>query len=97
MPSRSYIPIQEAGRVLVDMDAAVSKELLDHVVTLGGKVVSSSAVAHSIRLMIPFAQLETLAGRPDIKSISPGTISDSSVVMKAAGAPPGPGTSTSKP
>ena len=59
------------GRVLVDMEATVSKGLLNHIVLVGGWVDISSATTTTLRAMVPFSQLEALAGRADIKFISP--------------------------
>jgi hypothetical protein len=65
------IPIKDGSSVLVDLDASISKELLDEITLLGGTVVKSPAPANVIRAMVPLSQLETLAGRADVKSISP--------------------------
>ena len=56
--------------VLVDMEASVSKQLLDQVALVGGKVASGSVTATTIQAVVPLSQLETLAGRDDVKSIS---------------------------
>jgi hypothetical protein len=65
------IPIKDAaGRVLVDIEASVSQDLLDQVAPAGGQVINGSATATSFRAMIPLSQLGTLANRTDIKSIS---------------------------
>lgn len=87
--SRNFVPIQEAGRALVDLDATVSKELLDHMVSIGGQVVSSSETDHTIRAMIPVTQLEALAARTDIKAVSPGILSDTSRIAIPRAARPG--------
>ena len=64
------IPFQHAGSVLVDMEASVSKELLNQIALVGG-VINDSESAASLRAMVPLSQLETLAGRADVKFISP--------------------------
>lgn len=87
--SRNFVPIQEAGRALVDLDATVSTELLDHVVSIGGKVVSSSQPEHTIRAMIPVVQLEALVGRADVHSVSPGNLSDMNQILAPRAARPG--------
>src|SRR5215468_1001299 len=61
---------QDGTRVLVDVEASVSKELLSHVALVGGQVIDGSATATTFRAMVPLSQLETLAGRLDIKFIS---------------------------
>ena len=65
------IPFKHNGRVLVDMEATVSRGLLNHIVLVGGWVDNSSATTTTLRAMVPFSQLEALAGRADVKSISP--------------------------
>jgi hypothetical protein len=65
------IPFTHNGRVLVEMEATVSPGLLKHIVLVGGWVDSSSATPTTLRAMVPFSQLEALAGRADVKSISP--------------------------
>ena len=74
------IPIKDAGRVLVDMEASVSKELLDQVALVGGQVINGSETATTLRAMVPLSQLETLAGRADVKSISPARLTITSGV-----------------
>ena len=65
------IPIKDGSSVLVDLDASISKELLDEITLVGGTVVKSPDPANIIRAMVPLSQLETLAGRADVTSISP--------------------------
>jgi len=65
------IPVKHNGRVLVDMQATVSRGLLNHVALLGGWVDNKSATTTTLRAMVPFSQLEALAARADVKSISP--------------------------
>jgi hypothetical protein len=59
------------GRVLVEIQASPSKELTDQIASLGGQVVDGWGTATIFRAWIPFAQVETLASRSDIRSISP--------------------------
>jgi len=65
------IPVKHNGRVLVDMQATVSTALLNRIVLVGGWVDNSSATATTLRAWVPFSQLEALAARADVKSISP--------------------------
>jgi len=65
------IPFKHNGRVLVDLEARVSTVLLSQIVRTGGWVDHSSVTPTTLRAMIPFSQLEALADRADIKSISP--------------------------
>jgi len=83
------VPIQDGVRVLVEIKGTVSRELLDQVALLGGKVIRNDEAANSVRAMVPFAQLGTLAGRADIESISPGTLSTTNQAGVPATAPAG--------
>ena len=65
------IPYKHNGRVLVDIQGAVSTELMTQIARLGGWVDHKSATTTSLRAMIPFSQLESLAARTDVTSISP--------------------------
>jgi hypothetical protein len=58
------------GRVLVDINGVFSRELSDQVATLGGQVVPDWGTTTNFRAWVPFAQLEVLAARADIKSLS---------------------------
>lgn len=68
------LAVQPDGRVLVDMDATVTKELLAHVADLGGEVISSFPDMRAIRALVPLTRLEELAGRADMKFISPASL-----------------------
>ena len=57
------------GTVLVDVDADVSSGLLDAIGQLGGTVKFSSVPFKSVRAKVPLLQLETLAGRSDVKFV----------------------------
>ena len=58
------------GRVLVEIEGSASKELSDQVTALGGQLVAGWGTATTFRVWIPFAKLETLAARADIRSMS---------------------------
>jgi hypothetical protein len=58
------------GRVLVEIGGVFSRELSDHIATLGGNVVNGWGTTTQFRAWVPFAQLEVLAARTDIKSIT---------------------------
>ncbi|HLX59997.1 MAG TPA: S8 family serine peptidase [Planctomycetota bacterium] len=63
---------QPDGRVLVDIDAAdVSPQLLNHIATLGGNVISSVPDLHAVRAILPITQVETIAGRLDVRFVRP--------------------------
>ena len=58
------------GRVLVEIEGSFSRELSGQIASLGGQVVTGWGTATTFRAWVPFAQLETLAGRADIRFIS---------------------------
>ena len=58
------------GRVLVEIEGVFSRELSDQITTLGGQVVNDWGTTARFRAWLPFAQLEILAARADIRSIS---------------------------
>jgi hypothetical protein len=61
---------QSNGRVLIEIQGAVSRELSDQISQLGGQLVAGWGTATTFRAWIPFAQVEVLARRADIRSIS---------------------------
>ena len=58
------------GRVLVEIEGSISRELSDQIASLGGQVVNDWGTTTKFRVWVPFAQLETLASRADIKSVA---------------------------
>ena len=74
------IPIKDGDRVLVDIDASVSKGLLDRVALSGGVVVNGSPTATTFRAMVPLSQLEALASRGEVKLIAPAKLSVTSQI-----------------
>ncbi|MCX6873973.1 MAG: S8 family serine peptidase [Verrucomicrobia bacterium] len=58
-------------RVLTDIDAKVSDELLQSIAALGGKVVNHFEQFNAIRARLPLAQIEALAAREDVTFIRP--------------------------
>jgi hypothetical protein len=69
------IPISESDRVLVDIEGTISKALQDQVTLTGGAFPDNAATNTRLRALVPLSQLETLALRPDVKSISPAKLS----------------------
>jgi hypothetical protein len=65
------IPIRDGESVLLDLEATVSDNLLSQIAFVGGKVVNSPDPVHVIRALVPLLQVEALAVRADVKSISP--------------------------
>ncbi len=68
---RSELDKDDQDRVLTDIDAQVSDELLRRITDLGGVVVSSFTQFNAIRARLPLAQIETLAARADVQFIRP--------------------------
>ena len=69
------IPIKDGDRVLVDIEGAVSKALVNQVKLRGGALPGSAPSNNVLRAMVPLSQLETLALRGDVKFISPAKVS----------------------
>jgi hypothetical protein len=65
------LAIEADGRVLVDLNATVSKELLARIESDGGKVVNSFEASHAIRALVPLIRIEALALRAEVKFIAP--------------------------
>lgn len=59
------------GRVLVEIEGSLTREMSDQIASLGGQVVKGWGTATNFRVWVPVAQLETLAGRADVTLISP--------------------------
>ena len=68
----SFFPedYERAGRVLVDMKASVSTELLNEITRLGGQVFNNWQTATTLRAWVPFTQLEAVANLKGIQSMS---------------------------
>jgi hypothetical protein len=58
------------GRVLVEIEGSISKELSDYIASLGGQLITGWGTATNFRAWVPFAQVEVLAARAEIKSVS---------------------------
>ena len=69
------IPVKDGDRVLVDIEGSISKTLVDQVTLMGGSLPDSSPSSTVLRAMVPLSQLETLAARADVNSISPAKLS----------------------
>lgn len=69
------IPISQGDRVLVDIEGTISKALQDQVTLAGGAFPANSTTGTMLRALVPLSQLETLALRPDVISISPAKLS----------------------
>jgi hypothetical protein len=69
------IPIKDGDRVLVDIEGSVSNALLNQVKLGGGALPDSSPSSTLLRAMVPLSQLEAVAMRSDVTSISPAKLS----------------------
>ncbi|HST29511.1 MAG TPA: hypothetical protein VLK27_01585 [Chthoniobacterales bacterium] len=69
------IPIKDGDRVLVDIEGSISKALLDQVTLGGGALPDTSPSSTTLRAMVQLSQLEMLATRSDVTSISPAKLS----------------------
>ena len=63
------VEILADGRVLVDITATVSNQLLAQIRKLGGEVINSLAQFKAIRALVPLTSLEHLAERRDVRFI----------------------------
>ena len=61
---------ETGGRVLVDMNASVSTELVNQISQLGGQVINGWQTATTLRAWVPFTQLEAVANLSGIQSMS---------------------------
>jgi hypothetical protein len=78
--------ISTVGRVLVDIQARVTDELLQKIENSGGKIINSFAEYNAIRASIPLSQLEVLASLDDINFIQPAVKVEISVgIVKSEG------------
>ena len=66
---KANIKFAPDGRVLVDMDAEVTPELLREVARVGGEVVSRFAQFRAVRALLPAGQIETVAALGEVKTI----------------------------
>ena len=79
--------IEPDGRVLVDLTATVTAELLSQISTSGGTVISSFESMKAIRARIPLSQMEAIAVRAEVTFISPAAQATTNQTDKASSAP----------
>ncbi len=68
---RPTVKIDSSGNVLVDIDAKVTDSLLGNINHIGGKIINSFPREHTVRAELPLAQVEFIAGLPEVKFIQP--------------------------
>jgi hypothetical protein len=78
---RPNVPIQDGDRVLVNVAGSISQDLADAIAAAGGQVIDGFATNKSARVLVPVSQLETLAARTDVISISTTKLSVKSKVI----------------
>ena len=61
----------EAGRLLVDIDAAVSDPLIVRIEALGGEMIYPSFRYNTIRARVDLSAVEAIAAMPEVKFIKP--------------------------
>jgi hypothetical protein len=71
IPREIDVKIREDGRVLVDLDASVSKELLSLIEQQGGQIINNFPAQNAIRALVPLANLETVAAQTGVRFIRP--------------------------
>jgi hypothetical protein len=59
------------GRVLIDIRANVSPELLGNINALHGNIINSFPLSHSIRAALPITEIESLASKNEVTFIEP--------------------------
>ena len=68
------VDADEAGRVLVDIRADVTTDLLVQIDALGGSVIDSFARYRAIRARLPLAAIESLAAEDSVRKIDPADV-----------------------
>lgn len=69
------IPVSEGDRVLVDIEATIPQNLVAQVKSLGAALPDDAISGTTLRVLIPLSQLEMLAARPEVKSVSVAKLS----------------------
>ena len=63
---KSGVAVRPDGRVLVDISASVTTNLLGLIKQGGGEVINSTPQFHAVRALVTLAQIETLAGASEV-------------------------------
>ncbi|MDO8587872.1 MAG: S8 family serine peptidase [Armatimonadota bacterium] len=71
---RSSIELDSENKVLVDVRAVVTDQLITEIKALGGDVINSLPQYHAIRARLPIIQVETLAAKAAVRSIRPADV-----------------------
>src|SRR6266853_1779700 len=68
---RAEVKVDAQSRMIVDIDAVVSQDLLDKIALGGGAVLSQFPALHAVRAMMPPSMVESFAERQDVRFIQP--------------------------
>jgi hypothetical protein len=82
---KTGIELDKNGKVLVDVKAKVTDELLQQIKSAAGEVVYSSREGSSIRAKLPLIQIEPLAGNSNITFIEPAAQAQTQSVPRSEG------------
>jgi hypothetical protein len=82
---RSSVRVDRTGRVLVDIKAEVTDDLLGRIESLGGRVVSAHTPYGAVRASVPLMQLEALAQLPQVRFIRTASLPVASKVDTSEG------------
>jgi hypothetical protein len=63
--------LDQADRLLVELSAAVSRDLENRLDAVGAEVVQATPQLHALLALVPPEQLETIAGWPEVRWIAP--------------------------
>jgi hypothetical protein len=69
--ANSLVKIDSKARALVDIRVAITTEMKQRVISLGGTIVSESAPADSIIAWLPLAKIERVAEYSAVRAIQP--------------------------
>jgi hypothetical protein len=68
---KTGIEPDKSGKVLVDIKAKVTADLLQKIKGAGGKIINNPRQGSAIRAMVPMSQIESLAGSDNVIFIGP--------------------------
>ncbi len=66
---RPAVTVLPDGRVLVDVDADVTADVLQQIAAVGGAVVNQFPQFGAIRALLPVGQIEAIAALPDVRHV----------------------------
>jgi hypothetical protein len=84
---KTGIKPDENGKVLVDVKAKVTDDVLQQIKSAAGEVVYSSKEGNAIRANLPLAQIEPLAGNSNVTFIEPAAQAQTQSSPRSEGKP----------